>query len=108
MPASRGNKLEPRGESNVLIVFFVHCFKACPLPVLSVLFFSMAVSMPAKKTVLWVRWVGSQWNEGDTLGFKLREKQQTTWLLFSRAERNQNQSQKRTLYATCQKQDGCF
>jgi len=48
----------------------------------------MEVNMPAKNIVLWVRWVGSQWEEGDTLYFKLVEKQQTIWLLFSRAERN--------------------
>lgn len=48
-------------------MFFVHCFKVCPLSVLSVLFLSMVVNMPTKKIVLWVRWLGLQWDERDTL-----------------------------------------
>lgn len=51
----------------------------------------MVVNMPAQKIVPWVRWVGSQWDEeGDALYFKLEEKQQTTWLLFSRAEKSKS------------------
>lgn len=48
-------------------MFLVRYFKVCPLSVLSVLFLSTVVNIPTKKIVLWVRWLGLQWDEGDTL-----------------------------------------